>query len=191
MNQLLFSRTDDEFLGDEFEEDPFFTPTNEEKDFVVPRSVRADVIPQVNCLVLFTKKFWSSNFFSWWNSIFISFVETSRWECHVFETSFKISIHAVEISQSKYHDLKSFSNNRKKRTLTFCRDVASKMSLNCQTEPGSLDDRSFNSNKKWFTETAEIILVIWTLKYLSTKQKIMDRKFLKLFKQLSKIQLID
>jgi hypothetical protein len=60
------------------------------------------------------------------------------------------------------------------------------MSLNCQTEPDNLDDRSFNSNKKWSTETAEIILVIWTLKYLSTKQNIMDWKLQKSFKQLSK-----
>jgi len=37
---------DDDFA--DFDEDPFFTPTNEEKDFVVARSVRADVIPQVS-----------------------------------------------------------------------------------------------------------------------------------------------
>ena len=41
------SEATDDLMSQDFDDEQFLTPTNEEKDFMAQRSVRADVIPLV------------------------------------------------------------------------------------------------------------------------------------------------
>ena len=43
----------DDLISEDFDDDQFLTPTNEEKDFMAQRSVRADVIPLVNLKAIY------------------------------------------------------------------------------------------------------------------------------------------